>query len=67
MTVTHHVEELPRSTTHALLLRDGGVVAAGPVSRSLTAETLSACFGLPVRVDRVDGRFLAAVVATTDG
>lgn len=67
VTVTHHVEELPRSTTHALLLREGAVVAAGPVAHALTAETLSACFGLPVRVDRVDGRFLAAVVATTDG
>ena len=66
VTVTHHVEELPRSTTHALLLREGAVVAAGPVGRALTAATLSACFGLPVRVDRVDGRFLAAVVATTD-
>ena len=66
VTVTHHVEELPRSTTHALLLREGAVVAAGPVARALTAATLSACFGLPVRVDRVDGRFLAAVVATTD-
>ena len=27
VTTTHHLEELPASTTHALLLRDGAVVA----------------------------------------
>ena len=35
--VTHHVEEIPPSMTHALLLRDGRVVAAGPVEQALTA------------------------------
>ena len=28
--VTHHVEEIPAGFTHALLLREGRVVAAGP-------------------------------------
>ncbi len=41
---------------HALLLRDGGVVAAGPLEETLTDETLSACFGLPLRLERIDGR-----------
>jgi iron complex transport system ATP-binding protein len=54
--VTHHLEEVPASTTHALLLRDGRVVAAGPAERVLTAEPLSACFGLPLEVGSADGR-----------
>jgi iron complex transport system ATP-binding protein len=57
--VTHHVEEVPPGFTHALLLRDGAVVAAGPIDDALTADTLSVAFGLPVRLDRRDGRFWA--------
>jgi iron complex transport system ATP-binding protein len=56
---THHLEELPASTTHAVLLRAGGVVAAGPAARTLTSELLSACFGLPVQVNRANGRWSA--------
>jgi iron complex transport system ATP-binding protein len=56
VTVTHHLEELPAATTHALLLRAGLVVAAGPVGDALTDETLSACFGLPLHVERNGGR-----------
>jgi iron complex transport system ATP-binding protein len=59
VTVTHHVEELPPSTTHALLLRDGAVTAAGPVDDVLTDERLSDCFGFPLAVERVDGRWAA--------
>jgi iron complex transport system ATP-binding protein len=57
--VTHHLEELPTSTTHALLLRDGQVVAAGPVAETLRDEPLSECFGLPLAVRREDGRWSA--------
>jgi iron complex transport system ATP-binding protein len=54
--VTHHLEELPMSTTHALLLADGGVVAAGPAHDVLTSATVSAAYGLPLRVS-FDGRW----------
>ena len=58
--VTHHVDEVPIGMTHALLLRDGQVVAAGPMSEALTAETLSDCFGLPLVLERrSDGRLSA--------
>jgi iron complex transport system ATP-binding protein len=59
--VTHHLEELPATTTDALLLRGGQVVAAGSVDDVLTSELVSACFGHPVRVTRQAGRW--AVVA----
>ncbi len=29
--VSHHVEEIPVGFTHVLMLRDGGVVAQGPI------------------------------------
>ncbi len=57
--VTHHVEEIPVGTTHALLLRGGRVVASGPVEEALTAASLGEAFGLPVSLDRHAGRWSA--------
>ncbi|MDD2858502.1 MAG: ABC transporter ATP-binding protein [Candidatus Nanopelagicales bacterium] len=57
--ITHHVEEIPAGFTHALLIRDGAVVASGPIDEVVTGPWLSATFGLPVRVTRVGDRFLA--------
>ena len=56
---THHLEELPRTTTHALLLHGGEIVASGPVSEVLTSEALSRCFAIPIEVSRRDGRWWA--------
>lgn len=53
--VTHHLEELPSTTTHALLIGEGAVVASGPARETLTSENLSMCFQLPVEC-RYDGR-----------
>ena len=57
--VTHHVEEIPRGFTHALLLAHGRITAAGVVSEVLTSEKLSETFGLPLVVANDDGRFSA--------
>ena len=57
--VTHHVEEIPVGITHALLLKGGRLVAAGPVDDTLTAENLSATFDLPLALSRSDGRWAA--------
>ncbi|MCY7394677.1 MAG: ABC transporter ATP-binding protein [Nocardioides sp.] len=57
--VSHHVEEIPPGFSHALLLKQGRVVAAGPVERVLTEAHLSAAFGMPLVVDRVDDRWSA--------
>lgn len=57
--VTHHVEEVPPSFTHALLLRDGTVLAAGPIDDVLDEEALSECFGLPLVLERSEGRWSA--------
>ncbi|MCZ2838810.1 ABC transporter ATP-binding protein [Modestobacter sp. VKM Ac-2985] len=57
--VTHHVEEIPPGYTHALLLRGGEVVGSGPVDDVLTGPLLSEAFGLPLDVQRDNGRFSA--------
>jgi iron complex transport system ATP-binding protein len=56
LTATHHVEELPASTTNVLLLRDGRTVAAGPLAETLTGPLLSECFGIPLQVEHAGGR-----------
>lgn len=57
--VTHHVEEIPPGFSHCLILAEGRAVAAGLLSDTLTAENLSAAFGLSMVVDNVDGRYFA--------
>lgn len=57
--VTHHVEEVPPGFTHALLMRQGSVVAAGPLAETLTEDNLSAAFGLPLKVTVTEGRYTA--------
>lgn len=57
--VTHHVEEIPPGFTHALLLKQGRVVAAGPMDQALTAETLSDTFDLALSLKQEDGRYTA--------
>lgn len=54
--VTHHVEEITPGFTHALLLRQGTVVAAGPREDVLTSARLSATFGAPLRLTRAGNR-----------
>ncbi len=60
--VTHHVEEIPPGYTHALLLRAGEVVAAGPLEDVLTGEALSETFGLTLELERTSERFAARAV-----
>lgn len=55
--VTHHMEELPAHTTHALLLREGRALAGGPMAGVLTADGLGKCFDLPLTLERHDGRW----------
>jgi iron complex transport system ATP-binding protein len=57
--VTHHVEEIPPGFTHALLLREGSVVAAGLLGETLTAENLSKTFGMSLVVQRSGDRYTA--------
>src|SRR3954467_7505889 len=55
--VSHHVEEIPPGFTHALLLRQGAVVAAGPLEHVLTEEIVSTTFAMPMQLRHEDGRW----------
>ncbi|MDN4476960.1 ABC transporter ATP-binding protein [Demequina sp. SYSU T00192] len=57
--VTHHVEEIPVGFTHVMLLREGQIVAAGPVAETLTSENLTATYGMPVELSGSGGRYSA--------
>lgn len=57
--VTHHVEEIAPGFTHALLLRDGAVVAAGPLEEVLTGENLSRTYGIDLKLTRDGDRYHA--------
>jgi iron complex transport system ATP-binding protein len=61
--VTHHLEELPPGIVRALLLREGRVVAEGPVERVLGSSQVSTAFGLDVAVMRERGRFVARLAS----
>lgn len=64
--VTHHVEEIVPVFTHALVLREGRVLAAGPVHRALTSRRLSEAFGADVRLRRRAGRYAMTVRVDDD-
>ncbi|GGO81126.1 ABC transporter ATP-binding protein [Wenjunlia tyrosinilytica] len=57
--VTHHVEEIAPGFTHVLMIRQGKVVASGPIELELTSRNLSLCFGLPLVVEHENDRWTA--------
>lgn len=62
--VTHHLEELPMTTTHALLISEGRTVACGPARETITTDTVSAAFAHPVNVGYDEGRWTARAKGT---
>jgi iron complex transport system ATP-binding protein len=68
--VTHHVEEIPPSFTDVLLLREGRIVAQGPIEITLTEDNLSKTFGMPLELERRGERWTARArpgAGTTQG
>ena len=57
--VTHHIEEIPAGTTHALILKDGHIAVSGPIADVITSEHISAIFNLPITVVHEGERFFA--------
>jgi len=62
--VTHHLEELPTTTTHALLIAEGRTIAAGPARQTVTTDNVTAAFAHPVQVRYDEGRWIARTKAT---
>ena len=58
--ITHHLEEIPSGFTHALMIRDGGVVAAGPMQSTITEANLAATYDMDLALTVTSsGRFSA--------
>ncbi len=58
--VTHHVDEIPLSTTHCALMKGGRISASGPLHHTLTSESLSECFETSLILEqRTNGRLTA--------
>jgi iron complex transport system ATP-binding protein len=63
--VSHHLEEIPPGFSHGLVLADGVAVAAGPLDAVLRDGVMSRAFGLPITVERRDGRAWARMTGPT--
>ena len=59
--VTHHLEELPVTTTHAMVMAEGRIIRAGDIAQVLSSETLSHAFGFSIDVSSEHGRWSARV------
>lgn len=57
--VTHYPEEIPPGITHAMLLKQGRMVAAGPAREVLTEPLMSETFDISLRLLISGGRFTA--------
>lgn len=60
--VTHHLEEIPESTSHAMLISHGQLTAAGEIAEVLTTDQVSAAFEHPIDVGFAEGRFSARAI-----
>lgn len=59
----HHIEEIPSGVTHALILKDGKVLAKGEAAEVLGSSAIEEAFGVPVKAlrdERPGGRWLPA-------
>jgi len=57
--VTHHIEEIPAGTTHALIIKDGVIAISGPIAEVITSEHMSAVFEIGIDVTTDGSRFFA--------
>lgn len=61
--VTHRTEDIPPGFTHALLLRDGRIVASGEIGSTLTSANLSRCLGTEIELKGWRGRYYMVAAA----
>lgn len=61
--ITHHIEEIPAGSTHALLLKSGKVVGSGPIATVITSENLSVAYDMPISVSVMNNRYSANAIS----
>ena len=60
--ITHHIEEIPAGSTHALLLKNGKIVGSGPIAGVITSENLSIAYDMQITVTEINNRYSANAV-----
>ena len=55
--VTHHVEEIPPTATHILLLNNGQITAQGPIAQTLTQSNLQTSYNTPLHLEHRHNRY----------
>lgn len=58
---THHIEEIPPSFTHALVLKDGAVLASGEIGGIINSQILTEAYGAKVKVFKKAGKFFLKI------
>ena len=58
--VTHHIEEIPKGTTHVALLKNAKLYSSGPIKDSLTSNNLNEVFNVKVRLSFDGERYFAS-------
>lgn len=61
--ITHHIEEIPSGSTHAMLLKSGKVVASGPIAQVVTSENLTLAYDMPIQVAANNNRYSANAIS----
>lgn len=60
--ITHHIEEIPAGSTHALLLKNGEVIAQGEIATVISAENLSKAYDMAISVGVLNNRYTATAI-----
>ena len=61
--ITHHIEEIPSGSTHAMLLKSGKVVASGPIAQVVTSDNLTLAYDMPIQVAANNNRYSANAIS----
>lgn len=61
--ITHHIEEIPAGSTHALMLKSGNIVASGAIGGVVTSENLTTAYEMPIKVAVTNNRFTANAIS----
>ena len=62
--ITHHVEEIIPSFTHALQIKQGKAIAAGSIADTLNSQSLSEVFDAEITLEKQESRFYAKIKPT---
>ena len=58
---THYVEEIPPSFTHAIIIKNGKVLACGEIGKVMTSKNLSEAYGAKCVLSKRNGRYMLSV------